>query len=69
MLATADTLFVGAKNHVYAISLQTHVVVWQYDQHADNLALGDYKLFILHSIGDESNETMRKPILTAISLI
>ena len=61
MVATADTLFLAGKQHVFAISLTTHQVVWQLDKHAYQLALGAGKLFIFSGSTTET-------VVTAVDL-
>ncbi len=66
MVATNDALFVATANHVYAISLQTHQIVWTYDIRATRLALGDNKLFIVTT--DDEPRGNAKATLIAIAL-
>lgn len=62
MVATADTLFIAGKSHVYAISLTTKQVVWTSDKQAFRLYLGAGKLFM------EWNDDKNATHLTAVAL-
>lgn len=66
LIATADVLFVDSNEHLYAVSQTTHEVVWQYDQHVYDLALGDNKLFFTHF--NKNNDSDRKHYQSAIAL-
>jgi outer membrane protein assembly factor BamB len=66
VVASADTVFIAAKNHVYAVSLQTHEIVWKHANKARTLALGDNKLFIVGT--SDITNTDAKLTLTAIAL-
>jgi outer membrane protein assembly factor BamB len=51
-VSTNDVVFIACRHHVYGISLSTHQVVWQGEQSARYLALGDDKLFIILNSAD-----------------
>lgn len=63
MVATADTLFVASAHHVYAVSLQTHRIVWQYKVDATRLFLGAGKLIM-----EWQDEAKRETHFTAVQL-